>query len=251
MPRIAREKLETCFYHVIVQGIAKEYIFEEEEDIKTYIYLIKKYCDTHKVKIIAYCMMNNHGHFLLYTEDSRELSKAMQRLNITYGKYYNKKNKRIGYVFRDRFLSEPIRTERQLLNCIVYIHNNPVKAHMVEEINKYKYSSYNEYIKGEGIATKDIIKLVFGTLLEYIEQFKKIHNNYEEDEFMEAFAEKEDKYKEIIKKYLEKQRTTIEEIATNKDKVKEFLREVRDKRGVPNRRLAEILKIGRETLRKL
>lgn len=251
MPRVARRDIKTTFFHVIVQGISREYIFREEEDIKTYLYLIKKYCDVHNIRIVAYCIMNNHAHFLMYTEQTIMLSKAMQRTNIIYGKYYNKKNERVGYVFRDRFLSEAIKTEKQLLNCIVYIHSNPIKANIVSEIDKYKYSSYNDYIKGQGIATKDTIKLIFGTVKGYIEQFKEIHITHKDQEFMEAFINIENKNNKIIDDYLTRNEITIEEIKGNKEELKKFLLEVRDKRGVSNRKVAQILQIGREKLRKI
>jgi len=236
---------------VIVQGISREYIFKDKPEIETYLYLIKKYCQTHNVTIIAYCIMNNHAHFLLYTEKISELSKTMQRTNVVYGRYYNKKNKRVGYVFRDRFLSEAIKTEIQLLNCIAYIHNNPIKADIVRKLNEYRYSSYNDYIKGQGIATKNTIKIVFGTERGYIEQFETIHIDNEEEDFIEAFVNIEDKNNEIIDNYLSRNKTTVEEIKENEEKLKSFLLEIRDKKGVSNRKIAQVLQIGREKLRKM
>ena len=251
MPRIARRDLETTFFHIIVQGIASEYIFNDDEDIEIYLELVKKYCEIHNVKIIAYCMMNNHAHFLIQTETIVELSKAMQRINIIYGRYYNKKNNRIGYVFRDRFLSEAIITEIQLLNCMVYIHNNPVKAKIVKEMNEYKYSSYTDYINSKGVATPDIIRMVFGSVKEHIEQFNAIHINNENEEFTEVFSDAGERQQEIITNYLNRVGMTIKEIKGNELELKKFLSEVRDKKGISNRKVADLLKINREKLRKL
>lgn len=251
MPRIARSNMETNFLHVIVQGIAKEYIFKDGEDIKKYLYLIKEYSDFYKIKIIAYCVMNNHAHFLIYTKEISLLSKVMQKVNIVYGRYYNKKNQRVGYVFRDRFLSEPIKTEIQLLNCMVYIHKNPIKANIVNEISKYRYSSYNDYIEGKEIAKKDIIKLVFGTTEGYLEQFKKIHIDNRDENFIEIYMNIEEKSNELINNYCTKKKISIENIRNDKEKLKAFLSEVRDKGEVSNRKLSKVLQIGREKLRKM
>ena len=93
-------------------------------------------------------MMNNHAHFLLQVKNMEDLSKLMQKTNSSYAKYYNFMNRgRVGYVFKDRFLSEPITNHRYFIQCIKYIHLNPVKAHMVEKSEDYKFSSYNHFVK--------------------------------------------------------------------------------------------------------
>ena len=130
MPRYPRNYIKTCFFHVITQGIEKTYIFESEEDIEFYLvkmYSLNQECE---IKIIAYCIMNNHAHILLETSKVENLAKFMQRLNTAYAKYYNKKYSRVGYVFRNRYRSEGIYNEKYLYNCIKYIHYNPVKAGM-------------------------------------------------------------------------------------------------------------------------
>ena len=110
MPRFPRSYIKTSFFHVMVQGINKSYIFEEPENIKYYISTMHKLSKEQEIEIIAYCIMNNHAHMLIKTEQLKELSKYMQRLNTRYGKYYNKKHNRVGYVFRDRYKSEGIYT---------------------------------------------------------------------------------------------------------------------------------------------
>ena len=105
------------------------------------MYLIN---EKYNIKIIAYCIMNNHTHMLLETTDLKNLSKYMQSLNTRYGKYYNKKYKRVGYVFRDRYKAEGIYSEEQLYNCINYIYNNPVKAGICEKAEEYSFSNYRK-----------------------------------------------------------------------------------------------------------
>lgn len=152
MPRKARNYSNTSFFHVIVQGINKEYIFYKKEYINEYIKLFKKYSKFSEIYVVSYCIMSNHAHFLIYTNKIYELSNFMQKLNMSYAKYYNKVNNRVGYVFRDRFLSEPITSERYLVTCIKYIHKNPVKAKIVSEEINYNYSSYKEFLSNEKFA---------------------------------------------------------------------------------------------------
>ena len=143
MPRLARECLETSIFHVMVQGIKKEYIFKNDRYIRRYLKIINEKLND-DIEIIAYCIMNNHAHLLIKTEKIEELSKYMQRVNTNYAKYYNyTEGDSIGYVFRNRFKSEPILDKRQLIQCVKYIHQNPVKANMVKKASEYEFSSYN------------------------------------------------------------------------------------------------------------
>ena len=70
----------------------------------------------------------------------------MHKVNTLYAIYFNKKYNRVGYVFRDRYKSQAIYSEKQLYTCINYIHYNPVKAGICKIASEYEYSSYNEYI---------------------------------------------------------------------------------------------------------
>ena len=84
MPRIARNCLDTSFFHVMVQGINKEYIFKNNQYINRYLQLLKEKLNREKLEIIAYCIMNNHAHLLIQVGDIKELSKYMQKVNSTY-----------------------------------------------------------------------------------------------------------------------------------------------------------------------
>lgn len=144
MPRISRGRLKARFFHVIVQGINKSYIFEHFPDAKYYIKLMYELKQVFRVNIIAYCVMSNHVHILLQTSTVEELSKYIQRLNTKYARYYNKKYNRVGYVFRGRFKSEGIYDNKYLYNCMKYIYNNPVKAGLCDAPEQYPYSNYKK-----------------------------------------------------------------------------------------------------------
>ena len=148
MPRLARKNFETSFYHIMVQGIKKEYIFRDTISMEKYVKLILKEKEKFGLELLAYCVMSNHAHILIYTEKISQMSEYMHTINQKFAQFYNKiNNERVGYVFRDRFKSEPIYNEMQLIRCIKYIHSNPVKAKMVEKPIEYVYSSYKEYLK--------------------------------------------------------------------------------------------------------
>ncbi len=220
MPRYPRSYFKTTYFHIITQGINKNYIFDNNKDKKYYIKSMYELTEDNCVKIIAYCIMDNHVHILLKVEDINNLSKYMHRLNTRYGKYYNKKYKRVGYVFRDRYKSEGIYSQEHLYNCISYIYNNPVKAKICNNAKDYQYSNckktYN--IRNDGYTFIDVI---------------------EEDD--------EDK----IEKYLFENEINIKEIIKDETKLKQVIKELKRDNGISLRKIAEILKINREKIRKL
>jgi len=150
MPRIPRMYLSTEYFHVITQGINKSYIFDSPTDIKYYIKNMYEIKEKYNIEIIAYCIMNNHAHILMKCAVIRDLSNYMHDLNTRYGCYYNKKYKRVGYVFRDRYKSEGIYTENHLYSCIKYIYYNPVKAGICNNPEEYLYSNYKIVEETEG-----------------------------------------------------------------------------------------------------
>lgn len=193
MSRRPRKCENTKFFHIIVQGINKEYIFSEERYKKQYIKLLYKYKENTGIKIIAFCIMNNHAHFLIFTESVEQMSKYMHKVNTSYAKYYNYvKTDRVGYVFRDRFVSENILDQKYLVNCINYIHLNPVKAGLVEKCEDYKYSSYQNFLNGNAV---DVLSRIVGTIFN-VEMFKKT-------KCIEAFKDIEVDRKQLINDRIE------------------------------------------------
>ena len=176
MPRRARRILDSCYLHIITQGLNKEYIYGDEEKKQKLYNLMLKKKENLDLKIVAYCIMDNHMHMIVFSEDIEIVSTYMKRLNTAYALYYNTIKDRVGYVYRDRYYSEAISSKRYLYNCIAYIHYNPVVAQIVNKPEEYKYSSYNDYIRGDGIVENEIIQLVFGENRgKYKEVFEFIH----------------------------------------------------------------------------
>ena len=247
MPRGARKESKSCFYHTIVQGINKEYIFGKEEYIQMYKKIISKKLKDSNVTILAYCIMNNHAHFLMYSEKSAFISKYMQKLNIAYSTFYNKVNKRVGYVFRDRFYSQEILSQRQLYICLKYIHNNPVKAKITKNMSEYKHSSYNEFFGEKCIIDDESLKLLFGTTKNFKEQFNFIHNTLDDDN--EIFIDiKEKNISDFIYEMEETYNKKINEMKNEKSILKNVIKEARNQTDVTIEELAQILEVSKSTV---
>jgi len=146
MPRRSRTKSSTGIYHVVLRGINKQRIFEDDQDHQKYLQTIKKYKKTSGYEVYAYCLMHNHIHLLL-KEGKEDLGITFRRIGASYVYWFNWKYSRGGHLFQDRYKSEVVETDRYFLTVMRYIHQNPIKAGIVKEIQTYPWSSYGEYIK--------------------------------------------------------------------------------------------------------
>lgn len=225
MPRFSRGSINTKYFHVMTQGINKSYIFDKPEDIKYYIKIMYELKNEHNLKIIAYCVMNNHTHMLIHVEKTEELSKYMQKLNSKYALYYNKKYNRVGYVFRDRYKSEGIFSERQFYTCIKYIYDNPVKAGICSKPEQYPYSNYKPSI-----------------------YFYNIDSEYS---FMDIEDEIEKNYADEIEKFINTKNMSIWEIRNNDEELKKIIKILKNRHNLSLRKIADVLEIGREKVRTL
>ncbi|MEW6574540.1 MAG: hypothetical protein AB1374_13020 [Bacillota bacterium] len=115
----------------------------------------------------------------------------MQGINTSYAYYFNKKYRRTGHLFQDRFRSEVIENDAYLLAAVRYVHNNPVKAKVVTEPSAYRWSSYNLYLdkdnSGQRIETKMILEMFSKNRDKAIELFTGHTNEGNEDVFMAVF----------------------------------------------------------------
>lgn len=241
--RKARNLIGNLITHNMVQGINREYIFEKDEEKQKYLFLMKKYSIENQVSIIAYCIMDNHAHLLLYANDSIKLSLFMQEINSRYARYYNKKKERVGYVFRNRFESKVMGTELQTLRCIKYIHMNPVKAQIVKSEEKYKFSSYNDYINQNQFINFKILNSIFNSKKDYLN--KLIHIQYID---LNLDEEKTD-LKEILEQFLKEQKLQFKNMRYNAIIIKKFISYLTlNGCQFTKTELAEALKISRASL---
>ena len=153
MPRQARQASGTGIYHVMMRGINHQNIFEEQEDYYQFLTTLDVMAQSYESDgtpagrnyiLYAYCLMLNHIH-LLIREREDTIGMAIKRIASSYVYYYNHKYSRDGHLFRERFKSEPVNDMSYFLTLLRYIHQNPVKAGIVEHVKDYEYSSWGEY----------------------------------------------------------------------------------------------------------
>jgi len=213
MPRYARGKSSTGIYHVITRGNRRSDIFFDEYDKLRFIDILKRKSEELDFFIYAYCLMDNHIH-LLINELGSDISKIMGVINISYVRYFNTKYDKIGHLFQDRYKSEAVENEKYLFGVIRYIHQNPLKAAMVNSIDDYKWSSYKEYIdstenRNRLCHVNEILGCFSNDNKNAILKFKDFHQLLTKDDYLDI-PEKEKDEKDLIyseadaEKFLEK-----------------------------------------------
>lgn len=179
MPRQARKKSSSGIYHVMLRGINRQQIFEDEEDRWRFLETLKNYRDLCGYTVYAYCLMGNHIHLLL-KEGKEDLVLVFKRIAGSYVYWYNWKYHRCGHLFQDRYKSEPVEDDGYFLTVLRYIHQNPVKAKLCKHAEEYEYSSMREYLTAPEIAETGLaLSMLPG------EQFMEFHLQNNDDICME------------------------------------------------------------------
>ena len=165
MPHMERKRSESGFYHVVVKGDGGQIIFESDADRKRYIEELSSALDGRKIRIHAYCLMDNHVHLLL--EDcAADLSSFMKQLNERYAMYYSKATGRVGHVFQGRFWSEVVNDDEYFLSALRYIHCNPEPPGICKA-RDYPWSSYREYVYGPRFVETGLALTMLGGVPEF------------------------------------------------------------------------------------
>jgi len=212
MPRKARVKTEVAIFHIMCKSISEVNLFRDDEDKKKYLSLVKKYKKLHNIKIYGYCLMDNHSHIVV-DANGADISKVMHGINFSYAMYFNKKYKREGHLFKDRFKSTIVHNERYMKILSLYIHNNPTDIGEYKDCpEKYAFSSLGIFLGKR----RDPCKLVdYGFIMSLFgNNLKCARENYyrlmfrcnetklkEEIEFMDEKTEYRSERKIIIRNF--------------------------------------------------
>jgi len=145
MARPLRLEFAGALYHITSRGDRQEDIYEDDDDRKTFLFVLESVCETYNWVCHAYCLMSNHYHLLIETPDAN-LSRGMRQLNGVYTQAFNRAHGRVGHVFQGRYKAIMVEKENYLLELSRYIVLNPVRAGMVTSPGDWQWSSYRAIV---------------------------------------------------------------------------------------------------------
>jgi REP element-mobilizing transposase RayT len=160
MSRRFRIQSPDNYYHVGTRGVGKQIVYEDDEDRRTFLKVLSSGLEKYGGTVIAWCLMSNHYHLVVQLELDK-LSNMMRELNSTHAKNFNMRHGRKGHLFENRFWSEPLCSDNALLAAVRYVHLNPQKARL-SAADTYQWSSYHEYLSGEGLAKTSMVLDILG-----------------------------------------------------------------------------------------
>ncbi len=147
MGRGKRIYFQNAVYHICIRGNNKQAILARDEDKIAFLNSLQKYKLRFDFKLHAFVLMINHVHLVIAATNQNNISKIMQAVTLSYSQKFRKKYNYTGYVWQGRFKSSIIDKDKYIIACINYIHNNPVRAKMVDNVKKYPWSSYHRYFE--------------------------------------------------------------------------------------------------------
>jgi len=150
MARKPRIHLPGGFYHVMLRGNAGQDIFFTDEDRYHLYLLIQEGVERFGHRVHAFCCMSNHIHLAIQVADT-PLSQIMQNLSCRYTRWINKQQQRTGHLFQGRYKAILVDADSYLLELIRYIHLNPLRAGIVEDVAGYRWSSHRTYVGKEAL----------------------------------------------------------------------------------------------------
>lgn len=175
-----KEFVSDSYYHIYNRGVEKRTIFQNPQDYAVFLSYLKTYllpkdeialhsiiADQNRsykekdlalkalklnnfsdsLKLVAYCLMPNHFHFLVKQTEAMTIDRFMQSFCTRYTLYFNRKYRRVGGLFQGLYKAVRIMTDEQLLHVSRYIHRNPITlASQGTTLRSYSYSSYMQYL---------------------------------------------------------------------------------------------------------
>ena len=141
MARQLRIEFPGAVYHLTARGNAQQAIFIDDDDRHDLLELVAHACNRYNWLCHAYCLMTNHYHLLVETNQPT-LSKGMKYINGLYTQHFNRRHQRVGHVFQGRFKGILVERDAYLLELARYIVLNPVRAQMVRSAKDWRWSSY-------------------------------------------------------------------------------------------------------------
>jgi REP element-mobilizing transposase RayT len=145
MPRQARLDIPGALHHIMIRGINRSPIFLDDQDRQRFLDRLGEEVTEGKCSVYAWVLMENHAH-ILFKSGQHGISTVMRRVLTWYAQYFNRRHRRTGHLFENRYKSVLCDEEKYLLALVRYIHLNPVRAEMVsslEDLNRHPWNGHS------------------------------------------------------------------------------------------------------------
>ena len=179
MPRQARVAIGDTVYHVLNRGNGRQTIFHHEQDYLDFEALLIEAKELIGMRILAYTLMQNHFHLVLYPHHDGDLSEFMRWLTTTHVRKYRVATKSIGHghLYQGAYKSFPIEADQHLTTVIRYVEQNPLRTKLVKRAEDWKWGSLHRRVSGTPKERKLLSALPTKLPVQYLDSVNTIYND--------------------------------------------------------------------------
>lgn len=143
MPRQARVAPGGLVYHVLNRAVARLPLLQKPEDYGAFERVLAEAYDRHSIRLLAYCLMPNHWHMLLYPREDGDLTAFVRWLTNTHTMrwHVHHHTSGTGHLYQGRFKSFPIQTDHHFLTVCRYVERNALRAGLVKRAEDWRWCS--------------------------------------------------------------------------------------------------------------
>jgi putative transposase len=150
MPRTARIAPGGTIFHVLNRGVGRMRLFLTDADFEAFERIVAKTLETRPMRIVAYCLMSNHWHLVLWPEHEGDLAAFMQKLTITHARNWQEHRRRVGYghLYQGRYKSFPVESDEHFYQVVRYVERNALRAALVRRAENWQWGSLRRRLAG-------------------------------------------------------------------------------------------------------
>ena len=174
-----------CYYHIYNRTVDKKPMFRSEGNCVYFMNQYQKYL-SEVVTTYSYALCGNHFHFGVKINPIKDLgafssvhslvSHQFRLFFLSYAKAFNKERNRVGTLFQTPFKRCPVNSEEKLIRLIFYHHANPQRHRLCDDFRQYRWTSYQEYLKGEMcILPISEVYALMGGKQKFVEYHRQLH----------------------------------------------------------------------------
>ncbi len=151
MPRTARIAPAGVIFHVLNRANGKTQIFGKAGDYRSFRTVLSETCALFRTRLLAYCIMPNHWHLVLWPRADGELGMFMQRLTTTHVRrwHLHRQSVGMGHLYQGTYKSFPVQDDAYLLQLCRYVERNPLRAKLVSRAEDWRWSSLRQRLSAD------------------------------------------------------------------------------------------------------
>jgi len=150
MGRALRAAAGGYVYHVLNRANARLKIFADDEDYAAFERVLRQAVERTQTRLLAYCLMPNHWHLVVWPRKTGELSRFVGWLTLTHTQRWHAHRHSIGsgHLYQGRFKSFPIQEDDHLFAVARYVERNPLRANLVRRAEQWRWGSLHRWLRG-------------------------------------------------------------------------------------------------------